>query len=354
MLFFELLQIALGNRESLSVAPSAKEWADIYKESERQAVTGLLLHGIDKLPANQRPPQALLFQWIGISEQIRLRNAMLDERSKELIADLSAYGLHPSILKGQGVATYYGDNLRQYRQAGDIDVYVSGGREKAIEYAKSIGQKDISWDYVHLHLQAYKDIEVELHYRVDYSFNVFKNIKLQQWFKRNENLLFFQNGELITPSVEMNLFYMLLHIYRHFMTEGVGLRQLIDYYFVLMSSDRKQPDYKDGMTLEGVLKMFGMWKFAKGIMWVMQKVMGMPAEWVLWKPDQKEGEYILKQVMISGNFGHHDERLKHDGSKLGAIVAILTHNFHMLTHYPLVVLWAPVWIVWHKCWKITR
>lgn len=348
MLFFELLQIALGNREKLSRVPSAQEWLELYVEARRQAITGILLHGIEKLPAEQRPPQALLFQWIGISEQIRLRNALLDERSKELIAELSVYGLHPSILKGQGVATYYGDSLRQYRQAGDIDVYVSEGRERAIEYARSIGQKEISWDYVHLQLQTYKDIEVELHYRVDISFNVLRNRRLQKWFKENENLLYCQNGELITPSIEMNLFYVLLHIYRHFLTEGVGLRQVIDYYMVL----RKvyEPQLKVQKYVEAVRE-FGMEKFAKGLMWVMQETLGMPVEWMLWDPDHKEGEYILKQVMTGGNFGHHDKRLKHDGGKIVTLTAILKHNIHLLTHYPSDSIWVPIWIVWHKVWK---
>ncbi len=352
VLFFELLQVALGNREGLILVPSAKEWEGIYEESERQAVAGILLHGIDKLSVEQRPPQALLFQWIGISEQIRLRNALLDERSKELIANLSAYGLHPSILKGQGVATYYGDNLRHYRQAGDIDVYVSEGREKAIEYVQSIGQKEISWDYVHLHLKEFDDIEVELHYRVDISFNVLRNRKLQRWFKENENLLYCQNGELITPSIEMNLFYVLLHIYRHFLTEGVGLRQLMDYYYVLIAAKGVGPQYYGGQGIVAVLKEFGMWKFAKGIMWVMQEAFGVPDEWLLWETDNKEGEYILKQVMTGGNFGHHDKRLKHNGGKIDAVKAILTHNLHLLTHYPSYVVWSPVWIVWPKMWKI--
>ena len=101
-----------------------------------------------------------------------------------------------------------------------------------------------------------------------------------------------------------------------------------------------------------VLKEFGMWKFAKGIMWVMQEAFGVPDEWLLWETDNKEGEYILKQVMTGGNFGHHDKRLKHNGGKIDAVKAILTHNLHLLTHYPSDVVWSPVWIVWHKMWKI--
>jgi len=33
MLFFELLQVAVGNRERLSQVPTAVEWSDLYEES---------------------------------------------------------------------------------------------------------------------------------------------------------------------------------------------------------------------------------------------------------------------------------------------------------------------------------
>ena len=27
-------------------------------------------------------------------------------------------------------------------------------------------------------------------------------------------------------------------------------------------------------------------------------------------------------------------------------------NWDLLWHYPADVIWAPVWFVWHKCWKL--
>lgn len=164
-------------------------------------------------------------------------------------------------------------------------------------------------------------------------------------------MLFHDFNGLTTPSIEFDLFYILLHIYRHFLYEGVGLKQIVDYYYVLCTvqgSRFKVQEYVDAVHE------FGMEKFAKGLMWVMHETLGMPCEWILWEPDEKEGRYILKQVMTGGNFGHHDKRLKHGGSKLSAVKAILTHNCHLLTHYPSDVIWAPVWIVWHKLWKLTR
>lgn len=355
-LFFELLQVTLGNRERLSVVPSAEEWTEIYAESERQAVTGILLHGIEKLPAEQRPAKVFLLQWIGVGEIIKQQNSLLNGRCKELTSNLSAAGLHPTILKGQGIAQCYPETLQKLRQPGDIDVYVSDGRKKAIEYAEFLGQKNVEWDYKHLHLKVWDDTEVEMHYHVEVLLNLWKNRKLQKWFAAHEEQLYNHTDctdttDLITPTAEFNVFYILLHIYRHFLYEGVGLRQIVDYYMVLrMVHDSRL------MVNEYVetVREFGMEKFAMGLMWLMHETLGMPNKWMLWDPDEKEGRYILEQVMTGGNFGHHDKRLKRSGDKLGAVKAILTHNMHLLTHYPADVVWAPVWIVWHKLWKLTR
>lgn len=369
MLFFELLQIALGNRERLSVVPSADEWTEMYAVSERQAVTGIVLHGIErlkKLNADHNLSQRFLLQWIGAGQMIEQRNHLLDERCKELLSNLTSAGLHPAILKGQGIAQCYPEALQRLRPSGDIDVYVSDGREKAIAYAKSLGQKDIEWDFKHLHLKVWEDTEVEMHYHVEVLLNLWKNRKLQKWFREHEAELFAHANDnlkantnrtndtnrFVTPTVAFNVFYILLHIYRHFLYEGVGFRQIIDYYFVLKNLNDNL-NVNESYAYKAIDE-FGMVKFAKGLMWVMHEALGMPREWMLWEPDEKEGRYILKQVMTGGNFGHHDKRLKHSGGKLGAVKAILTHNLHLLTHYPSDVISAPVWIVWHKLWKMTR
>ena len=379
MLFFELLQIALGNRERLSKIPSAEEWAEIYAESERQAVTGILLHGIERLKnlnADLNLNQKMLLQWIGVGQMIEQRNHLLNGRCVELLGRIREVGLRGTILKGQGIARLYNldkkGSLGKLRQPGDIDVYVSDGREKAIAYAKSLGQKDIEWDYKHLHLKIWDDTEVEMHYHVEVLLNLWKNRKLQTWFAKhreamfsnlnlNDNLDLNSNtnrtndtNRFVTPAVEFNVFYILLHIYRHFLYEGVGFRQVIDYYFVLknLNDDLNLNDNLDESFAYKAVSEFGMEKFAKGLMWVMHEALGMPCEWMLWEPDEKEGKYILKQVMTGGNFGHHDQRLTHGGGNLNTVKQVCRHNWHLLSHYPADVIWAPVWFVWHKLWKI--
>ena len=354
-LFFELLQVALGNRERLSRTPSAAEWAEIYAVSEQQAVTGILLYGIERLKnlnADLNLNQRFLLQWIGVGQMIEQRNHLLDERCKELLSNLTSAGLHPTILKGQGVAQYYPTALQRLRQPGDIDVCVSDGRIKAIAYAKSIGQKDINWDYKHLHLRVWDDTEVEMHYHVEVLLNLWKNKRLQKWFKENEVLLYFNNADLVTPTIEMNLFYILLHIYRHFFTEGVGLRQLIDYYFVLVTANGTLPKYVGGKSLENVLKSFGMWRFARGVMWIMQEIFALDRKYMYCEPLEKEGRFILDIVLDGGNFGHKNSFNVKGIGRVNTLVSVAKHNIQILKKYPLEALLSPLWYVWHKAWKL--
>lgn len=350
-LFCELVQVALGHREQLGHVPSEQEWTELFMFSQKQAVVGVAFFALEKLSRQgQKPPRNLLLKWFAVAENVKARNELLDNCCGELLGLLAKHDIKASILKGQGIACYYDNNLKPLRQSGDIDVFVDGGMETAMAFAKAQGQKNIEWDYKHLHLRRWHDVEVEMHYRVEVLLNLRKNKKLQQWFSDHKNLMFGEINGLTTPNTEFNVFYILLHIYRHFLYEGVGLRQIIDYYFVLKANvNGKGHD----AALDAV-KAFGMVKFAMGLMWLMQEVLGMPREWMLWEPDEREGKYILEQVMQGGNFGHHDNRLTHKGGKMGAVKAICRHNWHLVSHYPQEIIWPPIWFVYHKCWKMTH
>lgn len=161
--------------------------------------------------------------------------------------------------------------------------------------------------------------------------------------------MFIPQGDFVAPSVEFNMFYILLHTYRHFLYEGVGLRQLMDYYFVLRKAQTKGIESKEDIErVKNVIKSFGMMRFAKGVMWIMNTVFAGHENdndnfSLQIEPDEKEGRYILDQVMMGGNFGHHDKRLTNNSSgKWSAIRKILKHNLHLLAHYPSDVIWAPI------------
>lgn len=371
-LFFELLQVALGRRERLSSTPTEGEWTELFEMSQKQAVAGVAFYALEKLgQAGQKPQLSLLYNWIGLSGKIRQKNQLLNKRCLQLQQRLKEKGYASSILKGQGIALYYDEPLQELRQPGDIDIYVDCGREKAIQLAHEFGQEHVEWDYKHLHLDIWKDTEVEMHYRVEVLLNLWKNRKLQRWFNDNVNLnanrplltppVEGEEGRLVTPSVSFNLFYILLHIYRHFLYEGVGMRQLMDYYFVLKSLTPNPSPKSEGSLkgkkndIQNVLKEFGMWKFARGVMWVMQRVFGLEKDCLICEPLEEEGRFILSEVMEGGNFGHYDERLSSArGGKLQTMKKVVKHNFHLMRHYPSEIIWPPIWFVWHKCWKWTK
>ena len=392
-LFFELIRVAIGNAVCLSHTPTAKEWQMLYEMAKKQSLVGICFAGVQRLQAQRQAPNSwgneqgemLYLQWMGMAAKIQQRNEVLNRQCAELAESLKLRGYRSSILKGQGFATLYkvraerlelrdsdsefdnnsklsslSSHLGLLRQSGDIDIYVDCGREKAIEYARSM-QDEVVWDYKHLHLKMFKDTEVEMHYRPEILMNLRKNARLQRWFEQPEvqSSMFQTTGGLVAPSVEFNLFYILLHIYRHFLFEGVGMRQLMDYYFVLRTqiSDKRLEINDDLLRL---LKEFGMERFAKGIMWIMKTVFAGHDNdddndnfFLGIKPDEKEGRYILREVMEGGNFGHHDERnMVNVSGKKGSVLRILRHNWHLLAHYPSEALWAPIYFVWHKLWKM--
>ena len=406
MMFFELIQLALGQRERLSRELNGQEWQEVYQIATKQALLGVCFAGIQRLSKEQAPPKELLFRWFGAAQSIIKRNVQLTEQCRTLQEKLKEAGIRSAILKGQGVARYYkaypqplpkgrGDGypngvpLGMLRQPGDIDVYVDCGRERAIAFAHAIGQKDVDWDYKHLHLQMFPGTEIEVHYRVEVLLNIWKNRKLQRWFEENEEEVFQKEADgMVMPSTLFDRFYILLHIYRHFLYEGVGLRQVLDYYFVLRHTESTESterlrDVGEGHTdltdptddysgslrskseenlikghtdltdIAELLKTFGMWRFTQGLMWVLQEVFKLEDEYLIAKPLEKEGKVILKSIMEGGNFGHHSEkgkRWKNYGKVFGAMT-IAQHNLHLVRHYPMDALTAPLWPVWHYFWK---
>ena len=351
-LFYELIQVALGRKDKLSHTPQEDVWVELFHSAQKQSLAGVAFYAVDKLSQQgQKPPVQILYEWIGLSEQIRQKNRLMNKRCHQLQHKLSEKDVRSSILKGQGVAQYYDEPLQELRQPGDIDVYVDCGRKRAIEVAKQFGMENPRWDYKHLHLAVWSDTEVEVHYRVEVLLNLWKNRKLQRWFEAHRKEIFdeTEKGGLTTPSISFNLFYILLHIYRHFLYEGVGLRQLMDYYFVLRRSNST-----DAAGITETLKEFGMMRFARGVMWVMQEVFGLEKEKLYCEPLASEGRFILQEVMAGGNFGHFDSRLQKGGGKVGTLKAVCKHNWHLVSHYPNDVVWAPVWFVWHKCWKLAH
>ena len=109
MLIFELLQVALGRRERLSMTPSASEWQHLHQLSEQQSLQGVCYAAVKRLPKDQWPDEQNLIDWIWESQRIAERNKLLSERSAQIYEHLTQEGFDACLLKGQGNALLYGE-----------------------------------------------------------------------------------------------------------------------------------------------------------------------------------------------------------------------------------------------------
>ena len=160
-MLFELIQIALGEKEKLSHTLSQLEWMSLYKEALKQSVVGVAFDGVQKLPKEQWPPQGLLFEWIGICEQIKAQNQLTYKRSVEISKLFADAGYRNCILKGQGNALMYPNPYS--RMSGDIDIWVDGTRNEIRNYVRSKCPNAYEQSN-HIDFKIFKDVEVEVHF----------------------------------------------------------------------------------------------------------------------------------------------------------------------------------------------
>lgn len=347
--FIELLQISLGIRNSFSEVPTAEKWDALYDESEKQSVSGFMLAGIEKLPKDQRPPQELLLQWIGVGQIIEQQNKLVNERCVDIAKFFDDSGFRSCILKGQGTSLYYSNS--QYRQSGDIDIWVNGRRDVILEFIKKKGFIIGSVDIKHSDVDFFEDVPVEVHFIPSWMFSPFKNERLQRIFAKQADCQF-NNKDIKVgfthTTIEFDLVYSLVHIYRHVFEEGVGLRQLLDYYHILIHSDRQQR--KDAYTQ---LKVLGMRKFVGGVMYMLHECFKLESEYFVCAPNVRHGRFLLSEILAAGNFGHYDSRYQHKASEERFANGLITlkRDMRYLCYYPSEVIWMPFWKLWHWCWR---
>lgn len=348
-LFFEIIKVSLGNKTELSKAPSVKEWYCIYDESEKQAIAGIVFEGVQKLPKEQWPPQDLLFEWIGLYEQIRQQNKVVDKQTAEIWNQLKRDGLDAAILKGQGIATLYGE-LAPYRQSGDIDIWVKGGYQKVCEYVqRTLPTEDLA--YHRFHYAYLGDTEVELHHRPTLMRNLIDDRKLSRWYNSfgADSFVYLEDKGFAVPSLEFNRIFILTHIYRHFLFEGIGLRQVMDYYFVLRTIENGELKNE---SYAHTLNELRLTRFAEAMMWILHTHFGLEEKYLICGMNEKEGRFVLSEIEQTGNFGRGETRYKY--LYFLKLRKLISHGSHLIRHYPSEVLWTPIWLVYHKVWKWRR
>ena len=220
------------------------DWDACYQFAKRQTLVGVLFDGIQRLPKELAPARPLLLRWLSDSESIRRRNMRMDRASAYVYNKVCAAGFRCCILKGQGNALLYPHPSS--RIPGDVDVWVMANREELRHIAFSLTEGDgssLQESLNHIGLTVH-GVSAALHSTPALLNSPLHNSRLQRWLKRNADLqcsnriaLPNNAGEVAVPTLSFNIIYQLCHLFHHCFYEGVGLRQIVDYYFVLKNTD---------------------------------------------------------------------------------------------------------------------
>ena len=312
-LFFELIQVAIGTRISLFHTPSADEWGELYAMAKKQSLVGVCFAGVQRLQEQRQCPEKMLYlTWMGMAAKIQQRNETINKQCAELQARLSADGFKSCILKGQGVACLYGADLCKLRLSGDIDIWIDGTWQEVMAYV-NVRTPNREFDRKHTHYNVFDDTVVETHWRPTVSSNWFVNRKLTAYFE-NERERQFSNrvrlpdkSEICTPTVDFQLVHAMLHIYGHFLYEGIGLRQMMDLYFVQCAARGKEHEVL--ATLEDL----GLMRFVGATQYVLQKVFGLSANELICDVNEDLGKELLEEILLGGNFGQYNQENQANG-----------------------------------------
>ena len=350
-LFFHLIKCGIGNQDKLPHTPSEDDWNELYQIAKKQTLTGIAFAGIEKLPQEQRPPKPLLLQWYSLCNIIEKENTELNEKCSAVSEKFRSEGFKNCILKGQGIAQLY--PTPTLRTPGDIDIWLGGDDKKVIEYVRKF-IPDCKPTYHHVDFPIAPGLDIEIHYRPSWTYNPITNRRLQKFFstvaqEQFDNNITTAQGGFPTPTIAFNRIYILLHIYRHLFFEGIGMRQLLDYYFVMQQAMTPEEETE----FIKLLKEFRLYKFAGATIYAMQEMFGYDAKASAVKPNKRLGKFLIREIMIAGNFGKYDTRYKLDNYEytFKRSLETIKRNSTLFTRYPGETLWSPYFKVWHYFWR---
>lgn len=367
-----LLRYALGTCDSVSPMNFA-EIRKIYEEARRQSLTALLYSALAK--NNLRPLDFreheddfgdLLMKWMSEKMKVERQNEKMNLHVAEVTQWLDCQGFECCLLKGQGNALLYPDPA--LRTPGDIDLWVRSKKKKSIEddtisiinlvnqYSKG------KWRALYHHVEglAWDGIPVELHYRPRFMLNLVNDVRLQRYFLSHvdedfNNFITIGGTKIAIPTEEFNVVFQLCHIFEHIMHEGIGLRQIVDYFYVLkkfntgLSIEEREARLT---SLDKLLRRLGLYYIAGALMWILEEKLGMPGEWAIVPPDEKRGRFVLNEILRGGNFGKYDERNRRFGqSRIGRNVQRLVRDFRLVRYFPSEALSEPFFRLWHAVWR---
>lgn len=355
-LFFELIHVSIGMSGCLCMSPTNEEWETLYDLAKMQSLVGICFSGVRMLQEQrQMLPERLFLQWMGMAAKIQQKNEIINRQCIEIQKVFRENGLDTCILKGQGAASYYNENLKLLRQPGDIDIWVNGTWKTVMDYVNA-RTPNREFDMKHTHLNIYDDTTVEVHWRPSMSLNPIYSKALYKYYEEQvpqqcKHFVKLPNcvDKISVPDPKFEAVHIMCHIFNHFLYEGVGLRQMMDLYFVMVNGGLNDQDRAD---VWGIMQKVGLSKFAPAAMWVLKRAFGMDESFAVCKCDPELGQVLLSEILEGGNFGKTSAENKvQNESFLKRMSRRLNRRIRLVKYNPVGLICSPFIKIRILLWK---
>lgn len=375
-LYLALLRCCLAGDSEGGVPTIAQlrevDWLDLLRFAKRQATVTIYWNGIQrwfregkaspiKASAEEveqvRPTEDDVLEWMATRRRIELADKKVNDRSVWATEQFRKEGFRTCVLKGQGNALYFPKEF--LRQSGDIDLWVEGGARKVLAYIDSVrpGKKRT---YHHVKFIKSQGVDIEVHYRPSWLNSLWYNRRLQRFFNEhaqeqfaNQAVLPGTNGGIIcVPTQEFNIYYQLCHIYRHLLLDGIGMRHLLDYYFLLKSG---QPfDSRQRSAIVRQLKHLGLHPVAQAVMWALREELGLPEEYMIAEPNETTGRILMREIINGEMLDKQHEQMLSGVKTLGWRYNLqrIVRDIRMAWYFPSECIWEPIFRIYHLWWRL--
>lgn len=280
------------------------EWKKVYLLSRQQTVTGVVFQGIQHLPERFLPSEGWLVRWMAETDAIERKNRQMNRILEELVRMFASYGVNPVLQKGQGVASFYKKPL--WRECGDIDFYFNDRHlfEKALSVVRQ-GNVRVNRQADESVVYVWKGIEVEHHTRLLDLHNPFLQREADRLERKYGYGRFCLEGntpiQVAVPSPVLNLLLQSLHILKHALGWGIGLRQLCD-----MARSCEALHWEvDAEEMREISRRLGLSHWQRLLHACLVNYMGVPVEGLPYPDRASDAAPLLDIVWRGGNFGQY-------------------------------------------------
>lgn len=368
--FLQFLSYCLSpDSQALPECAARISWAHLLLFAKKQSVVGVYWQGVKRMSGleTNRPSEDDVMEWMVTVSKIAKQNRKVNAVAVKVTNGFRQQGFNACVLKGQGNALFY--PTHSSRTPSDIDMYVHPRQQgdgwgndepairKIITFCKKL-DKSARAVYHHIDIPAVDKVPVEVHYRATWLNAPVNNHRLQNLLptllSREDGTkhvaLPEETGEITIPGFSFNVVFQLSHILNHLLHEGVGLRQLVDYYYLLRSHACST---EDQAWFDTSLKRCGLHQVSSAVSWMLVNVLGLPESYLITTPNESYGQQLMREMMAGGNFGKYDKRLLSgiSQSKLVANIQRLVHDARMVVYYPSECLWEPWFRFYHAIWR---